>query len=126
MEVGGYGGFITASVLGALWLALAGLDMSQTQAVTVSFLTLAFAQLWHVFDMRDRGSHILRNDVVKNPYVWGALLLCIGLLLLAVYVPFLADLLSVVNPGLEGWGLVIGMSMLPLIVSQILKRLRIL
>ncbi len=126
MEVGGYGGFITVSVLGALWLALTGLDMSQAQAVTVSFLTLAFAQLWHVFDMRDRGSHILRNDIVQNPYVWGALLLCIGLLLLAVYVPFLADLLSVARPGLEGWGLVIGMSLLPLIFAQILKRLRVL
>jgi Ca2+-transporting ATPase len=126
IEVGGYGGFITVSVLGALWLALTQLDMTQMQAVTVSFLTLAFAQLWHVFDMRDRGSHILHNDVVQNPYVWGALLLCVGLLLLAVYVPFLADLLSVVNPGLEGWGVVIGMSMLPLVVAQILKRLRVL
>ncbi len=126
MEVSGYGVLITASVLGALWLALTRLDMSQVQAVTVSFLTLAFAQLWHVFDMRDRGSHILRNDVVQNPYVWGALLLCVGLLLLAVYVPFLADLLSVVHPGLEGWGVVIGMSILPLIVGQVLKQLKVL
>jgi magnesium-transporting ATPase (P-type) len=47
------------------------LNMAQEQAVTLSFLTLAFAQLWHVFDMRERGSSFARNDVTENAYVWG-------------------------------------------------------
>jgi hypothetical protein len=31
------------------------------RSVTVSFLTLAFAQLWHVFNMRSHGAHLLRK-----------------------------------------------------------------
>jgi Ca2+-transporting ATPase len=95
--------------------------MPSEQAVTISFLTLAMAQLWHVFNMRDVGTNLLNNEIVKNPYVWGALALCIALLLLAVYLPGLSDILSTVNPGLNGWLLVLGMSLLPTIAGQIQK-----
>jgi Ca2+-transporting ATPase len=101
------------------------LGMEEGQAVTVSFLTLAFAQLWHVFNMRDQDSSLLRNEVTRNPFVWGALVLCTGLLLLAVYLPVLADVLKVVHPGLKGWALVLVMSFVPLVVGQILKLTRL-
>ena len=38
--------------LTSLVLALELLELAGNEAVTVSFLTLAFAQLWHVFNMR--------------------------------------------------------------------------
>jgi Ca2+-transporting ATPase len=121
LAIGGYGLLITVSVLGALGLALAWLGMGEEGAVTVSFLTLAFAQLWHVFNMRDRGSNLFRNDITRNPLVWGALALCAGLLLLAVYLPGLAGVLKVVDPGGKGWVLVLTMSAIPLGIGQILK-----
>ena len=102
-------------------MALSWLRMNPGQAVTVSFLTLAFAQLWHVFNMRDRGSRLLRNDITQNPYIWGALGLCTGLLLAAVYLPGLSDVLKLVNPGIQGWILVLVMSLVPLVVGQIAK-----
>lgn len=121
--MGGFGALMTTAVLGALFLALRAFGMAQERAVTISFLTLALAQLWHVFDMRDRGSDLLNNDVVRNPYVWGAVVLCVGLLLAAVYIPFLANLLSIVQPGLSGWGLILGMSLIPLVIGQVLKEI---
>ncbi|MDX1614799.1 MAG: cation-transporting P-type ATPase [Candidatus Promineifilaceae bacterium] len=121
MAIGGYGLLITLAVLGALMLALNWLDMGRDAAVTVSFLTLASAQLWHVFDMRDTGTSILRNEITANPYVWGALGLCVVLLLLAVYLPGLSDVLSTVPLGLDGWLVVAGMSIAPVIVGQVLK-----
>lgn len=123
--IGGYGTIITISVLGALGFASSWLNMDQKQAITVSFLTLAFAQLWHVFNMRDRDSNILRNEVTGNRYVWGALALCSALLLAAVYIPVLADVLKVVDPEPEGWILVIVLSLVPLVVGQILKLTRL-
>ncbi len=119
--MGGYGLLITVSVLGALGLALIWLGMEKERAVTISFLTLAFAQLWHVFNMRDREAGVLYNEITRNPYIWGALALCVVLLLIAIYVPFLADVLSVVNPGLNGWVLIMVMSVIPLVIGQILK-----
>jgi len=117
--VSAYGLAITASVLGAMAIALSVLDMNEREAITISFLTLAFAQLWHVFNMRDSSSGVFSNTIVRNPFIWGALALCTFLLLLTVYVPLLADILKISNPGANGWGLVIGMSLLPLIAGQI-------
>jgi len=121
LAMAGYGLTITLSVFGALLLAFNWLGMGTKQAVTVSFLTLAFAQLWHVFNMRERGSSLLRNDITGNPFVWGALVLCTGLLLAAVYVPGLADVLRVADPGTRGWAVVISMSLVPWAIGQILK-----
>jgi Ca2+-transporting ATPase len=121
VEMGGFSAVITAVVLGVLALTLIGLEMSQERAVTTSFLTLAFAQLWHVFNMRDRGSRFLSNEVVRNAWIWGALALCTALLVAAVYVPGLNTLLKVEDPGLVGWGLVLGASLLPWVVGQIFK-----
>jgi Ca2+-transporting ATPase len=123
--VAGYGLTITLSVFGALTLAFNWLEMDTKRAVTVSFLTLAFAQLWHVFNMRERSSSFLRNDITGNTFVWGALVLCTGLLLAAVYVPGLADVLKVTDPGIRGWAVVIGMSLVPWALGQIMKKFAI-
>lgn len=121
LAIGGYGIVMTLSVLGALALALIWLKMGQRQAVTVSFLTLAFAQLWHVFNMRDRGSRFIRNDITRNHFIWGAIALCAVLILIAVYVPGIATVLKVINPGMKGWILIIVMSLIPWIAGQISK-----
>ena len=121
IEMGGFSALITAAVLGVMALALVGLGLEQDRAVTISFLTLAFAQLWHVFTMRDQGSSFLGNDVVRNPWVWGALVLCTGLLVAAVYAPGLNTLLKVQDPGLVGWGLVLGASLFPWLAGQIFR-----
>jgi Ca2+-transporting ATPase len=123
-QIGGYSMLITIAVLAALGIALTQLGMQQQRAITLSFLTLAFAQLWHVFNMRDPDAGLIRNDVTQNPYVWGALVLSIGMVLLVVYVPFLANLLKLSRPGLSGWGLVLGLSLLPLIIGQGISEIR--
>ena len=121
LVISGYGLLMTISVLGALLLSLKWFNMEVRRSVSVSFLTLAFVQLWHVFNMRDLGSGIFRNDITRNAYVWGALGLCTLLILCAVYIPSFAEVLKVVDPGKEGWILVIVMSLLPLIIGQIHK-----
>jgi Ca2+-transporting ATPase len=122
LAIGGYGGLLTAAVLGALTTALHA-GMSEAQAVTVSFLTLAYAQLWHVFAMRDAASSLLRNDVVRNPWVWGALALCVSLLLAATHVPGLADVLALHPIGLAGWLSVLGFSLSPIAVVELWRSL---
>ena len=124
----GYGGLITACVLGAFWLALRKLGLPRAEAVTVSFLTLAFAQLWHVLNMRGGTASFLRNEITRNPWIWAAIALCTGLLFMATYFTPLARVLSLVPPTLPTWSLIVGMSLLPLAVVQpsksLLARLR--
>jgi len=118
------GSVITVVVLAALVTGQRVFGFEEERAVTVSFLTLAAAQLWHVFNVRDAGSTVLRNSIVANPWVWGALGLCAGLLAIAVYAPGISDVLQTTEPGLEGWLLAAGCSVVPLAVGQFLLGLR--
>ncbi|MEE8334448.1 MAG: cation-transporting P-type ATPase [Alphaproteobacteria bacterium] len=119
-----HGGAITLATLAALFIAIQWLGYDDRAAVTVSFLTLAFAQLWHVFNMRERRSGLLVNEVTRNPYVWGALALCTGLLLAATYLPGLSHVLKVVPPDGAGWAVVLGASLAPLVFANIAVMLR--
>lgn len=122
--ISGYGLVITVSVLASLAMAKFWLGLDNGQVVTISFLTLAFAQLWHVFNMRDRASGFLRNEVTRNPFIWGSIALCGGLLVTAVYVPGLASVLRTTDPGIEGWILIISMSSVVYVLGQIHKFVR--
>ena len=119
-----YGLLVAAPVLGIFFLALSVLGMEDRKAVTISFLTLSYSRLWHVFNMRDADSGLIDNEITRNPYIWGAFLICTGLLLSAVYLPGLSDALQTVDPGLTGWAMAIGVSFLPVIIGQIAKVIR--
>lgn len=122
--IAGYGAVIGITILGGFFLAQNWLGMDATNATTISFIGLGFARLWHVFNMRDRSSGFFRNEITENPYVWGALVLCTGLLLIAVYLPGLSGALQTTDPGVNGWLLILGVSLFPLIVGQIVKVVR--
>jgi Ca2+-transporting ATPase len=110
---------ITIATLGALLIARQVFMMDQEEATTVSFLTLAFAQLWHVFNMRDPSSSFLSNAVTRNLYVWSAILISIVFLIVAIYVPSFAYTLQLRVPSIEVWGLILVMSFLPLVIGQL-------
>ena len=113
-----YGVAIAASTLLALVTATAWLAFSAEQAATVSFATIALAQLWHVFNMRSRQSRLLHNAVTKNRFVWYALALCLALILSAVNIPTFAAALEIAPIGTEGWALAVGCSLLSLAGGQ--------
>jgi Ca2+-transporting ATPase len=115
-----YGAILTASTLASLLIGHYELGLHGDGLVTVSFLTLAFAQLFHVFNMRGRRSGLFVNAVTRNPYVWLASAICASLLLLAVYAPPLAGPLRLEAPNAEGWSLVIATSIAPLLLGTII------
>lgn len=112
------GGSITAATLLAFALALFWLELDLGPSITVAFMTLAVSQLWNVFNMRDPKAGVIRNDVSRNPYVWGAIALSLGLVGLALFFPPLASLLKLDPPGGGGLALAAAASVLPLLCGQ--------
>lgn len=110
---------ITATTLIALAIAERSLGLDALHATTISFLTIALAQLFHVFNMRSPGSGLFRNDVTRNPWVWGALAICIGLLLLAVYLPPVAEVLKLHAPSATAWMVILALSVVPVLLSAL-------
>jgi Ca2+-transporting ATPase len=109
---------LTAGTFGALALARLWLNLDDRPLVTVTFLTLAFAQLWHVFNMRHRHSGLLQNEVTRNPWLWGSLALCTALLAIPPYVAPLAHVLHLAPPTGAMWAIIFVMSLAPTIVAQ--------
>ena len=99
-----FGGIITLATLCAFWVALDYLVLPTRDATTVAFLTLALAQLLHVFTMRARNEGLLVNSVTRNPWVWAALVLCLALLGLAMTVPVFSQVLSL---SVSDWRLIV-------------------
>lgn len=123
MTIFGYGLLIAGTALTGFWISLEKMSLSGECAVTITFLILAFTRTWHVFNMRDAGSGVIANDVTRNLFVWGAVVLSIVLLVFAVYFPPLSQLLTMVVPTPSQWLFILGMSFVPLVVVQLLKQL---
>lgn len=116
-----YGAYLAVGTLGAFFIAQEVLHLDPVQVVTVSFLTLACGQLAHVFNMRNRGARFWSNDVTRNPHVWGAIVLCLMLLVFAVYLPVLQRVLSTAPLRAEAWIVVALFSILPLALDVVAR-----
>jgi len=86
--------------------------------VTIGFLSFALARLWHVFNMRDAGSGLFANEVVRNRWVWYAIGICLVLTAAAAWLPGMSTLLEVVPLDFFGWMLVLSGSLAPLLIGQ--------
>ena len=107
------------ATLAAMTLARDGLGLEGDAIVTVSFLTLALAQIWHTFNMVDPGQPLIVNDVTRNPYVWGAVLVCLALIAVACYVPPLAEALKLTPPDGRGWAIVLATSLSAMALGRV-------
>ncbi len=121
LAIGAWSAVIAVCVLAALAAGRWGLGADEPRAVTLSFLTLGFAKLGFVLNLRDRGTRVAANEIVENPWVWASIAVCSGLLVLAVYLPGLAGLLQTRRPGLDGWAVILSLALLPVLLGQTIR-----
>ncbi|UPT91669.1 cation-transporting P-type ATPase [Bradyrhizobium barranii subsp. apii] len=115
-----HAGALSAGTFGALAASYRlGLDARAT--VTVTFLTLGFAQLWHTFSMSDPQSPLIVNEITRNGWLWSALMLCATLLAVPPYLPPAALLLHLAPPTADMWSVVLLFSLAPMIVTQVVS-----
>lgn len=119
MRIALHAGLMTATTFGSLAVAEFWLTLDRASVVTVTFLTLAFAQLWQIFNMRASGSNPFRNEVTGNAWVWAALLVCTALLVGPAHLPPIGAVLGLVPLDRTSWALVLSASLAPLLVVQL-------
>jgi Ca2+-transporting ATPase len=122
--IGGWAVLMAACVLSGLLIVFYGLNFDERHAVTISFLTLAFGKLWFVFNLRRPESPLFSNNIVKNPYIGGSIVLCAFLLLAAVYFPGISDVLKTEKPTWHGWLVIFAMSLIPFVLGQIIRTMQ--
>ena len=112
---------MTLSVILAVLYCKQTITTNDQVANNVAFITLAFAQLFHVFNMSSAHSKLLVNDITKNKFVWLALLICIGLMAFVFVVPQMRLVLNLAVLPARVWIVSILVSLLPLIFFQLYK-----
>lgn len=84
----------------------------------VAFITLIFAQLFHVFNMSSAHSKLIVNEITKNKYVWIALLICTILTVLVFAIPQMRLVLGLQVLSAEVWLVSILAGLIPLVLVQ--------
>lgn len=105
--------------VGMNWYGTEGEGLNH--AMTITFMTLALAQTFHAFNARSQMESTLNKRLFSNRWLWGAIAICVLLQVAAVYVPFLQVVLRTVPLNLEDWTLVMGLSLLPILVVEVVK-----
>ncbi len=113
-----HGSGIAAVTLATLLLALYYFRLEGDAVTTMCFHTLALAQLWHVFNMRNWREKLLSSQVTRNYYVWLAIALCIAILAVANLQPTLASALSLAPLPGRIWLAVAGLSLIPVVIRE--------
>ena len=90
-------------------------------AVTMAFMTLALAQVFHAFNARSQTRSALTARLFTNGWLWGAVLVCLLLQVAAVYVPLLRDALHTVPLTGADWGVIAAGSLSPVAVVELIK-----
>jgi Ca2+-transporting ATPase len=117
------GVLLAAVTLAAFAVALGWYGRAEgvPHAVTIAFSTLALTQVVHTFNARSVRESVFTRRTFANRWVWGAVLLCIALQVLAVYQPGLQRVLGTVALTGRDWALVAGLALLPVAVTEGVK-----
>jgi len=111
-----------AFAIGMRWYGIEGEGLRQ--ATTMAFITLAFAQVFHAFNARSQSRSIFTRRLFTNVWLWAAVAMCLALQFAAVYVPILQKVLQTVPPSASDWGVIVGCSLLPIAVVELVKLTR--
>ncbi|MGL5137255.1 MAG: cation-translocating P-type ATPase, partial [Beijerinckiaceae bacterium] len=110
---------LTAFAIGMRWYGSEGVGLRH--AVTIAFMTLALAQVFHAFNTRSNTRSAFSSGLFTNPWLWAATALCVALQVAAVYVPFLQGILQTVALTGSDWALIAAASLMPIVVVEIVK-----
>ncbi len=116
-----YSLLITLACIAAVVYAKQFFLVDNKTANNIAFVTLAFAQLFHVFNMASPHSKLLVNEITKNKFVWLAIIICAGLMLLVFAVPQMRRVLGLNTLSSGMWILAFIASLIPLLLVQLHK-----
>ena len=121
LVIGWYSLAMTVAVIIAVLYCKILMNADDKVANNVAFITLAFAQLFHVFNMASAHSKILVNDITKNKFIWLAILICTGLMVLVYAIPQMRLVLGLQVLTINTWLVALLASLLPLVMVQLYK-----
>ena len=100
---------------------IGGNNFATTEARTMAFITLVFAQFFFSLSIRSEHESMISRETFANVYLIGAVVLGIILQILIVSVPALAQIFKLTALPLTTWLLVTAIALVPAILNEIRK-----
>lgn len=122
-----YGVLVGAITLAAYWLGeyvLSDPNIADGTANTMAFATLVFGELTRAFAVRSETRSIFSIGVFSNSAMNKAFVVSLAMQLAVLFIPFLQEIFKVQSLTGTEWIIVIALSLVPLIVSEITKAFR--
>jgi Ca2+-transporting ATPase len=116
---------LTMSVLSVFFYSLFYKGYSGEICNSISFFTLAFAQLLHPISLIGAKENLIKNDIVRNPHLWAAVVFCIAIILAVFLIPYTREILNLQALGFEAWVSVAIGSVAPVFIIRVLKMVRV-
>ena len=120
----GYAMLIASCALAAAWWGMHTRPDEPAYVTTLAFMTLAFAQVFHLGNARSAEPVIRPARIVANRYALGAVAVVLALQMIAAFWAPLARTLGVVPLGWHDWLIVGALGVLPGVAGQILNAFR--
>lgn len=112
---------ITLATLVAYYYGIKVYGMESNGSRTLAFAALITSELLRAYSARSADHTLVDIGIFTNKTMVIATVASFGLMLLVLYIPFLANLFGVIGLGLRDWAVVIGLSLLPLVFGEIRK-----
>ena len=103
--------------------ALSNADLfadAKSWGVTMAFLTMSMAEIFHSYNMRSQ-RHSIFTLGTHNFFLFGAMIAALALTTLVIEVPFLANMFDFVNLDLEHYFIALGLSILIIPIVEVVK-----
>jgi Ca2+-transporting ATPase len=88
----------------------------------ITFYSLALSQLWHVLNLSSRKISFINNEIIRNKFIWAALLLCIAIMAVFYFVSPLNTVIGLQMLSGSTWLIIAGISITPVFLIQLFKR----
>ena len=108
--------------------AINGLSLEQTKievGQTMAFIVLSFAELVHIFNVRDNKRSIFTGGLFNNAKLWLAALVSGGLMFVILLIPGLREMFSIPVLPVGNILQIVLLSLAPIVVVEIFKLFKI-
>jgi len=112
---------ITASTLIAFVLGLRLYPDSLVAAQTIAFITLVSSELFRAYTSRSEHYPLLKLGLFSNPYMVGATLSSLALMLAVVYLPLFEPIFYTFNLPLRDYLFILPLTLIPSIAAEVTK-----
>jgi len=108
----------------AFYIGMISYSNSLLHAQTMAFMVMSISELVHSLNVRSTEKSIFKLGFFSNKLLLGSIFIGILLQTMILFTPVLRNIFSVYKLNLYDWSWIIGLSLVPLIVNELIKLLK--